>query len=233
MSAEQAARHRVYRLPRWVLYVGLAGIVWPLVLVYAGDVLNDAADAHGPHEAAALLIAIIALFELLALWLVAAYCRESLTINGSTLTQRRVFGSTTIELTEVTRIDWRPGALGATRLRAGDRRVSIYLQSMSMAEQAEVIALLRGMIAPAAQQGWSERPVPAPHADPATRRMRRIVVAVFACVMFGSFSGLCLSTWASAELARQWAAIGVALGAASLCCLHRVWHLIRSPAQPR
>lgn len=231
MSGERAARHRVYRLPRWVLYVGMFGIVCPLVC--ARDVIDDAANAHGPQEAAALLAAIIALFELMALWLVAAYLRERLTVDGSTLTQRRVFGSTTIELTEVTRIDWRPGALGATRLRAGGRKVSIYLQLMSMAEQAEVSAMLRGMIAPAAQQGWNERLVPAPHADPAKRRMHGIGVAVFACVLLGSFSGACLSAWDSFELAPQWAAIGVALGVASLYCLQRAWRLIRSPAPPR
>jgi hypothetical protein len=142
----------VFRPRKRYLWLGLAslGFFWGMailscVLYLVGEV---------PLLMLILGIVVWGVMGFLALWLVLAYLRESLTIDGQMVSQRGVLFSTALWLPDVSLARWIVSPEGAVVLESPLGRVKIYLGNFELPERLLLIRLLRALLPEDVHRDW-------------------------------------------------------------------------------
>ncbi len=142
----------VFRPRKHYLWLGLAslGFFWGMavlscILYLVGEI---------PLLVLILGVVVWGAMSFLGLWLLLAYRRESLTIDGQTVTQRGVLFSRTLWLPDLRFARWIVSPEGAVALQSPLGRVNIYLGNFEPHERLLLIRLLRALLPEDAHRDW-------------------------------------------------------------------------------
>jgi hypothetical protein len=151
------ASNATFRPKRLYLYLGLGGVIgypaWAVIGIWI-----DLTEPCVPHRGISLAImcGIPAAMGVLSAYLLAAYCRERLTIQGNQITIQGVFRRVEIGLRDVTEARWRLGPEGGSVvLKTATTRVPIDFGTYERDEKVQIIDHLRSVIAPGVQTNWN------------------------------------------------------------------------------
>jgi hypothetical protein len=168
-SVECHELNATIRPKRFYLYLGLGGVIgypaWAVIGIWIA--LTEPGVSHR-----GILLAIMGgiplAFAALSAWILAAYCRERLTIQGNRITIQGIFRRVEFDLRDVTEARWRlwPEG-GSVVLKTAATRVSIDFGTFEREEIRWMIDHLRSVIVPDIQTNWN------PFDDKIAARLRR------------------------------------------------------------
>ena len=210
-----------YRLGREELYLGIVCAILFLA-VGIGSAFVAYWNIDGSFERPKLSALIFGIFwlcpTLLGLWIILAYFRERLIVSEDAITQRGCFGTKSIAVPEVIRIDWKRLRHGGTIVaRSRLSRITIHLGNFTREERDELIAFFHGTFATTIQEGWPRFLEPA--AKPL--QLHPAAAAVLCALLLAVFAGIFIYAWV-AGLGIQWLAIGIINSLASLWYMWRL-----------
>ena len=213
-----------YRLRRYYLIVGIIGVIVSSAAAvgsaYAAFCNTDGAFAH-PIRAAIAYGSFWSVFTLLGVWILLAYSRECLLLDGAQITQHGVIRSKVIHFNDVMHIKWRriPQG-GSVVIRTLTDRLTIYFDNFTVEERQQLISYLHGKFSPDLQEGWSRFEDCNLHVTPHSIQRSRSRSVIRALILF-SFAGIFSYRWV-AGLGVTWLFIGIANAVAGLCHLWRI-----------
>ena len=155
----------------------------------------------------------------LSLYIIAASCREKLTITSESITQEGVFRTRTTAVSGVTSLKWRAWPVGGSVvIRYPNSWITIHFDNFLAHEREELISRLRELISEDCQNNWavftsSQHPTPI---HPAKSRSS----AILCMGIFFITAAVFVYCW-HIRFGFQFLLIGVACGLAGL------WYLIR------
>ncbi len=147
--------YRVFRLRRYYLYVGLAG----LVLFFTMTVICLLADMDDVPADRRTLLAIIStsisgLFTVSSLWLILSYFYATLIYDGFKIIFRGVLLRKELDLERVRQLRWIGGGAGIIKLKTLTEKGTIYLDNFAYEDRLWIVERLRNQAPESHQEGW-------------------------------------------------------------------------------
>ncbi|MFO0941471.1 MAG: hypothetical protein U0930_11965 [Pirellulales bacterium] len=156
---------------------------------------------------------------LLSLYIIAASCREKLTVTSESITQEGVFRTRTTAVSNVTSAKWRAWpAGGSIVIRYPRSRIKIDFANFLASERAELILRLRELISEDCQNNWAVFISSQQRAPIQSKRSRSS--AILCMALFFTAAVVCVYCW-HIRSGLQFFSAGVA------CSLAGMWYLIR------
>lgn len=158
----------------------------------------------------------------LSVWVILAYFRERLLLDGKTVRQDGVIRSRMVDCEKAIRLLWRRWpAGGSIILRSRSEKISIHFHNFRAEECAELVRFFRETFPKEIQENWSRFEDCTRRLSPQRRPFSRGGVIASALVLM-CVAPIFVYRW-FAGLGVQYLLIGVANVAAALCCLWRLW----------
>lgn len=158
----------------------------------------------------------------LSLFLIAASCRERLTITSESIMHEGVFRNRTTSVSGITMVKWRAWPMGGSVvIRYPNSRITIHFANFGARERDELISRLRELIPEGCQDDWtvfssSQHPTPI---HPKKSRLSAILCMGLLFITAAVF----VYCW-HIRFGFQFLFVGVACGLAGLWYLSRILH---------
>ncbi len=221
-----------YRPRRYYLIVGIIGVTFCSTMAIFSVVAaywNVDGSFGRPLLAAIILGTFWSVMLLASVWVILAYFREHLVLDGTEITQQGILRSKSLRIADATEIKWRRSPQGGSIvICTATHKIKIYFDNFTRTQQDELVSFFRGIFASEIQQGWlrfAEAHIPS---GPRRPQRSRATAAVCALLLFaiGGIFGYC---W-FVGLGVKWLVIGIANALAGLWYIWRIWKFRAQPS---
>lgn len=160
----------------------------------------------------------------LSLYLIAASCREQLTVTSQSIMQKGVFSTQTTDVPDVTSVTWYTWPKGGSIvIRCCRSRIAIHFDNFLPVEREQLISRLRELVSEDCQNNWeafvrSQCP---------KRPQKSRAIAVLCMALFFAIAVVCLYGW-RIRLGNQFLGVGVVSGVVGLGYLLRILRFVPS-----
>jgi len=192
------AASKCYRLRRYYLVVGIAGVVFSAIVGCFSTVLawfNVDGSFANPRFFALVFGVFWSAFTALGIYIILAYFRERLHVSHDCLTAIGCLRTRSLQFADVQRMRWRAWPQGGSIvLRDTATRIVVEFANYTPEERNELIALFRNRMDAERQEGWSRFAVAVVERRPAKTQRSR-TAAVLCALAFGGIAVAFVCCW--------------------------------------
>lgn len=154
-GAETEGNCRVFRLRKYYLYVGIAGLILFSALIASFLLVGmDEVPADRRIPAFIFFTSFFIFLDGVFLWIILTFFHATLTLHDSKITFQGVLLRKEMDLERVRQLRWIGGGAGIIKLKTLTEKGTIYLENFAYEDRLWIVEHLRNQIPESIQEGW-------------------------------------------------------------------------------